>query len=305
MHPPSIRSLIAATYTPMNTDGSVNLDVIEGYVDELIAAGVTGLFVCGTTGEGMSLTSAERRALAAKFIEVAAGRCPVIVHVGHNSLYEAAELAEHAQSVGADATSATCPSYFKIETAPELANAMAIVAAGAPDIPFYYYHIPPLTGSTVDMRKFLDAAGDAIPNLRGIKFSSPLLHQFRDLSQFDPDRYRILWGCDETLLAAIAFGATGAVGSTYNVIAPIYINVIQCVERGDLVSASEWQDRAIRFVRTVGQFPFHPAMKEILGMQGSLFGPCRAPLRELTFEEVGRLRTELEKIGFFDWPTNA
>ena len=296
-----IQGLIAATYTPLNSDGSINLDIIEGYVDQLLDSGVTGLFVCGTTGEGMSLTSAERKALSTQFVKAAAGRCPVIVHVGHNSLCEAAELAEHAQAIGATATSATCPSYFTVDTAQDLVDCMHQVASSAADIPFYYYHIPPLTRSTVDMRAFLDAGGEAIANLAGIKFSSPLLHQFRDLLQYDPKRYQIFWGVDEMLLGAVTFGATAAVGSTYNVIAPIYVKLIECYQAGDSMGARQWQDRAIAFVRAVGQVPFHPAMKEILGMQGNLFGPCRLPLPELTLEQIEQLRKGLEGIGFFDW----
>lgn len=296
-----IQGLIAATYTPLNSDGSINLDVIEGYVDQLLESGVTGLFVCGTTGEGMSLTTDERKALSAEFVKVSMGRCPVIVHVGHNSLFEAANLAAHAQSIGANATSATCPSYFKVDTAPALADCMQQVAASAAGIPFYYYHIPPLTGSTVDMRAFLDAAGDKIANLAGIKFSSPLLHQFRDLQQYNPERYQVFWGVDEMLLGALTFGATGAVGSTYNVIAPVYVKLKECLDAGDLDGARQWQDRAVQFVRTVAQVPFHPAMKEILGMQGNLFGPCRLPLPELTLEELERLHGGLNEIGFFEW----
>ena len=91
-----LRGLIAATYTPLHADGQLNLDRIAKLVDHLLADRVDGLYVCGSTGEGMSLSSDERRSVAQTFVEAAAGRVPVIVQVGHNSLAEARELAAHA-----------------------------------------------------------------------------------------------------------------------------------------------------------------------------------------------------------------
>lgn len=297
----SIDGLIAATYTPLNTDGSLNLDVIGKYVDHLIESGVTGLFVCGTTGEGMSLTAQERRDAAAAYVEVAGNRCPVIIQVGHNSLQQAAELAEHAQSIGAAAISATCPSYFKTNAADVLVQCMNQVAERAAETPFYYYHIPGMTGSHVDMTRFLELGRTAIPNLRGIKFSWPVLHEFRRCLTFDPERYDMFWGVDEMLLGALAFGARAAVGSTYNVLAPVFCRMIECFERGDLAAARQWQDRAIQFVHTTAPFSFHPAMKQILGMLGIEMGPCRLPLPGLSAEGADDLRRQLDKIEFFEW----
>ena len=100
-----LEGLIAATFTPIDGSGSVNLGAVAPMVDQLIAEGVTGLYVCGSTGEGLSLTGAERREVAAAFIEAADGRVPVVVQVGHNSLAEAAQLADHARQAGADVIS--------------------------------------------------------------------------------------------------------------------------------------------------------------------------------------------------------
>ncbi len=297
----SITGLIAATYTPFDADGLLNLDVIGKYVDRLLESGVAGLFACGTTGEGMSLTSQERREVSAAFVETADGRCPVIIQVGHNSLHEAAELAEHAQSIGAAGISATCPSYFKTNDADVLVPCMAQVAERAAGIPFYYYHIPGITGAYVDMIQFLRLGRETIPNLRGVKFSHPALHEFRQCLTFDSARYEAFWGVDEMLLGAWAFGARAAVGSTYNVIAPAFCHMIECFERGDLAAARQWQDRAIEFVHTVAAYPFHPAMKEILGMLGVDMGPCRLPLPKLNPADADALRQQLEKTGFREW----
>jgi N-acetylneuraminate lyase len=111
----------------------------------------------------------------------------------------------------------------------------------------------------------------------------------------------MFWGVDEMLLGALAFGARAAVGSTYNVLAPIFCRLIECFNQGDLAAARQWQDRAIQFVHTVAPFSFHPAMKEILGMLGIEMGPCRLPLPGLSTEGADDLRRQLDKIEFFEW----
>jgi N-acetylneuraminate lyase len=124
-----LKGLIAATYTPMDEDGRLRLAEVPPMVNRLIDDGIEGLYVCGSTGEGMSLTGAERRLVAEAFVQAAGRRVPVVVQVGHNSVAEAAELAAHAQQIGADAVSATAPSYFKIGTVELLAECMAEIAA--------------------------------------------------------------------------------------------------------------------------------------------------------------------------------
>lgn len=127
--------LFAAAYTPFNESGEVRIEPIGLMVDWLLRRHVNGFYVCGSTGEGMSLTSDERRRVADAYVTAVAGRVPVFVQVGHNSLREAQQLASHAASIGATAISATCPSYFKVDTVRTLVESMAQVAAGAPSLP--------------------------------------------------------------------------------------------------------------------------------------------------------------------------
>lgn len=106
----------------------------------------------------------------------------MIVQVGHNSLREAQELAKHAQQIGASAISATCPSYFKVASVQSLTLCMQELAAAAPETPFYYYHIPVLTGSSIDMVEFLTHADEAIPTLVGLKYTDTMLFEFNGAS---------------------------------------------------------------------------------------------------------------------------
>jgi len=296
-----LQGLIAATYTPMHNNGELHLEQVAPMVEMLIESGVTGLYVCGSTGEGMSLTSQERRDVTEAYIAATNNRVPVLVQVGHNSLVEARELAAHAQASGAAAVSATCPSYFKVGNAESLIDCMAEVASGAPDTPFYYYHIPVLTGSTIDMVDFLQRGGDRIPNLYGLKYTDLALYEFQQCVELENGRFDVVWGCDEMLLGALATGSQAAIGSTFNIAAGLYQQIQTAFESGDVLEARRLQSLSVQMIRTIGKYPFHPAMKQVLGMLGQPSGPCRLPQAALSSDQVAELKNELTKIGFFDW----
>ncbi len=296
-----LTGLIAATATPLHDDGGLNRDAIGPMVDRLIESGVQGLYVCGSTGEGMSLTCQERKAVVEATIAAAAGRVPVIVQVGHNCLSDARDLAAHAAGAGADAVSATCPSYFQVADAAVLADCMSQVAAGAPELPFYYYHIPALTGSQIDVLEFLQRGDDTISNLVGMKYTTTLLHEFQSCQALDDHRFDILWGCDEMLLAGLATGARGAVGSTYNIAAPLYVQIMDAFAGGDLGTARKLQLRSVSMIEHMKAYSFHAALKQVMGMLGMPVGPCRLPLSRLSDAEVASLHQRLKRIGFFQW----
>jgi N-acetylneuraminate lyase len=296
-----LTGLIAATYTPMKNDGSLNLEQVPRMVDQLSAEGTSGLYVCGSTGEGMSLSGEERRRATEAFVRAAEGRMPVVVQVGHNSLAEARELASHAQTIGADAVSATSPSYFKPGSVEILVDCMAEIAAGAPELPFYYYHIPMLTGAEMDMVEFLRSGARKIPNLVGLKYTNPTVHELQACLESEGGRHDILWGVDEMLLSALCVGVRGAVGSTYNIAAPLYVRLLEAWREGRLEEARRLQALSVAMIRHLACFPFHPAMKAVMGMIGLDCGRCRLPHPKLSDGERDRIRKGLEKMGFFDW----
>ena len=301
MNQSRLRGLVAATYTPLSSDGSLNLEVIGSMTDHLLSQGVTGLYVCGSTGEGMSLKSSERMAVAEAYVRAASGRVPVIVQVGHNSVADARDLSQHAQRIGADVISATCPSYFSIGDEETLAECMAEIAAGAPNLPFYYYHIPELTGSTIDIAKFLETGSRRIPNLVGLKYTDTKLFEFQYCMELNDGQFDVVWGCDEMLLGGIATGARAAIGSTYNIAAPLYQRIINAFEGGDLSEARRLQSLSVNMIRILAHYPFHSAMKVVLGYQGFEMGRCRLPQEGVSADQEKSLRRELESIGFFEW----
>lgn len=137
-----LTGLIVATFTPMTPDGGLNLKAIERYADLLIDQGADGAFVCGSTGESLSLNVSERLQIAERWKSVVGEILDVIVHVGSTCLNDCRTLAAHAQKIGARAVSAMGPCFFRPATVEDLALFCAEIAASAPELPFYYYHIP-------------------------------------------------------------------------------------------------------------------------------------------------------------------
>lgn len=238
-----LTGLIAATFTPFTAQGEVNLEEIGPYIDYLTEKqGVNGIFVNGTTGESMSLSVAERKLLAEEWCQKAKGKLDqVIVHVGCLSLKEAKELAAHAAQVGADAIAAMAPFFFKPRTAGALRSFLQEVASAAPTLPFFYYHIPAVTGVTVPARDLLEGIQELIPSFRGVKFSGTDLMDFGQCISSSPPHWSFLYGVDEQLLAGLVMGADGAVGSTYNYAGCHFNQLMSALKDGHIDQARKIQ----------------------------------------------------------------
>ena len=293
--------LIAPPTTSFHSDGSLNLDAVEPLAQLLLDTSVDGVFVAGSTGEGQSLSTAERMRSAERWVEVTAGTdLEVIVQVGHNSLPDAVALAEHAQRIGADSIAASSPCYFKPARVEELIDFLAPVAGAAADLPFYFYEIPPLTQVTLPMVEFLAKAKPRMPNLIGIKYSNIDLMQMQQLVRMNEGEFEVLFGSDQQLLGAVALGACGAVGSTYNFAAPLYRRMLAAFERGDHDTARELQAKSVEIVAIMARYSFLSACKILLEVLGIENGPVRAPLRNLTNEQRVELLADLNEAGVFD-----
>ncbi len=296
-----LTGLIAAPFTPMNADGSLNLTTIEKQAALLSEGGVKGAYVCGTTGEATSLTISERMEIAERWLAVAGRDLSVIVNVGHLCLMDCKGLAAHAQKIGAYAIAAMAPSFLKPDTVEDLALFCAEIAAAAPRLPFYYYHIPELTGVNFPVFDFLNEAAERIPTLTGVKFTHEDLMDYGRCLVVEGGKYDMLFGRDEILLSALALGARGAVGTTYNFAAPLYLRIIEAYRGGDMATAQKEQARAMEMVNVLRNFGVLPAGKAIMKMIGLDCGPLRSPLRTLTDEQSDRLHAHLEDIGFFTY----
>lgn len=290
-------SLIAAPFTPFRDDGAVDGRTIGILAEHLVSTGVDGAFVCGTTGEGPSLTTRERMVVAERWMDVA-GPLRVLVHVGHASVEESRELAAHAARIGAAGIGCFAPFFFRPGSIRSLVETMASVATAAPTTPFFYYHIPSMTGVDLPMRDFLAAAAAHIPSLAGIKYTHDDLDDFEACLRHAAGRFEMLFGRDEILLDAVDRGATAAIGSTYNFMASRYRAMLAAHGRGDSSAARDEQDAAARVIDVMLRHGGLPAGKSMMAMAGVDCGPVRLPLESLDAEARTSLRADLAGVGF-------
>jgi N-acetylneuraminate lyase len=290
----AIFDLIAPPLAPLHSDGSLNLGAVEPMAGHFVQNGIAGVFVSGTSGESQSLTVQERLALAQRWLDVSRSTdLHVIIQVGHNCVEDARIMARHAQSEGADAVATLSPSFLKPETVEDLIDCCRPVAQAAGDLPFYLYDIPSVTDVSLPMHEFLIKGKEALPNLRGLKFTNTDMMQLQECLHLNDGEFDILFGCDQMLLAGVMFGCPGAVGTTYNFAAGHYRRMINAFHAGDLTTARRLQHEAVRMIRVFQKYGFLSATKVVLRSLGIDCGPVRAPLRPLTADQDLQLLDEL------------
>ncbi|MEX2231386.1 MAG: dihydrodipicolinate synthase family protein, partial [Cyclobacteriaceae bacterium] len=165
--------ILPAVFTPMSDDGSIHYSRVSALYQHCIASGFRGIFLNGTTGECMSLDAGERTKLVEAWMECRRKQkdpdFKIFVHIGSANLYEAAQMAEHAQAQGANGIAMVPTFYFRPGTLADLIEQCKYVAAAAPEVPFYYYNIPTLTGVNFPLISFIESAIREIPTFSGLK----------------------------------------------------------------------------------------------------------------------------------------
>jgi N-acetylneuraminate lyase len=297
-----LHELVAATHTPFHADGSLAPEVVELQAAFLAANGIQTIFMTGSTGESHSVCCAEKLDLYDAW--ATAGKTSglsVIAHVGGNCIEESKMLARRAGELGFKAISALAPSYYKPGSLSSLIECCAVIAAEAPDTPFYYYDIPALTGLTLPMETFLVEAPARIPTLAGIKFTNPDLVSYRRSLVVAGEEFDLPWGIDETLLAGLATGARGGVGSTYNWAPQLYFDLIAAHNRGDLTEARRLQSISIAMIDAIAATGFLGTAKALMERLGVPVGKARQPLGNPTETQMDALMDRLDEIGFARW----
>ncbi|KAA3660192.1 MAG: N-acetylneuraminate lyase [Calditrichaeota bacterium] len=296
-----IKGIIPAVFTPIKTNGDIDLAKIKPVSEFLIEEKVGAFYVCGSTGEGPLLTTRERQQVTEAYIDAVAGRVNVIVQVGHNAIKDAVILARHAANSGANAISAVPPGYFKLNSLSVLIDCMAEIAAAAPDLSFYYYHVPVITGVDFDMLDFLKQGRKKIPNLRGIKYTKPTIFEMQACLELENQQFEIFFGTDEMMLSALVVGARGMVGSTFNFAAPLYNSLIKAFDAKNLDKARSLQYNAVKMVRIFYKYGGQPAIKATMKLIGLDCGHNLLPHQTLDAAQIDSLKNDLTSIGFFDW----
>lgn len=281
--------LIAAVFTPFAVDGELALDKVDRQIDRLIEDKVDGAFVCGTTGEGSSLDTAERKRLAAYWQKKAAGNLKVMVHVGHTSLREAADLAAHAQSIGADSVAAVAPYFLKPASADDVVACLQQIAQAAPRIGLYYYHVPMLTNFNVPPSEIVLRAQEKIPNFVGVKFTDDNLSELERVHhQLDAKR-KVYFGRDDLMLEALQIGVRGAVGMSYNFAGKHFRRMFDAYVHNRETEVEAMQADVGSVLRMAMAHGLTNVLKAINGLAGVDCGPSRLPLRTISLLELNSI----------------
>lgn len=295
-----LTGLIAAPFTPFDSQGRLALGQIDQLADLYSKNGVNGAFICGTTGEGASLSRQEKELVMERW-GVVKGRLKAVFMVGGTSIQEMQELAALAEQRNMDGVAILCPYFLRPGTVSSLVDFCAEIADKAPSLPFYYYHIPALTGGHFSMLEFLRFGEERIPNLAGIKYTHSNIMEYHACRRYRDGRYSILWGTDEALLSSLVIGGEGAVGSTYNYVAPLYNELIAAFRGGDLNKAEALQYKSVQVVQLLQKYGGIGAGKAFMKIIGVDCGWFRPPVHSPTESMLAALKAELEEISFFEY----
>lgn len=296
-----LKGLIAATFTPFDESGQVNISLIPSLAASLKSQGIAGAFIAGTTGEGAALTLPEKLELIKAWAAFSSEDFKVIAMLGGTNQKEAIELAIAAQENGLYATALTAPYYMRPTSVEQLVDYIQPIAGAAPELPLYFYHIPLLSKVELSMLDFLKLAGERIPNFAGIKYTHNDLMEFNRCLRYEEGKYDILWGWDETMLAGLAMGAKGAVGSTYNYAGSLYQGILLAFENNEIEKARELQEKSIEMISLFGKYGGAACGKAIMKICGLDCGQFRLPVKQLQAQDYEKLLGDLVSIDVLEY----
>jgi N-acetylneuraminate lyase len=256
--------MYTALLTPLHQDGSLNLPVAQKLLLHLTSLGLDGAYLAGTTGEGMRLSLDNRRALVESVMEVLPEGKRIFVHVGTPDVRDAIQLAEHAAKQGAHAISSLPPAA---DSAAVLAFYKEL-AANSP-LPLIVYYFPKAAPLAFQNPKELLDICD-LPNVAGVKFTDFNLYLLNSLAKRDK---LVFNGYDEALAAGLLMGAQGGIGTTYNVLAPVVLDIYRATQKGDWETARTLQGDVNTVLDILFRYPFFPAVREAVRQMGFDCGP--------------------------------
>ncbi|MDB4884221.1 MAG: dihydrodipicolinate synthetase [Gemmatimonadetes bacterium] len=289
----SLRGILPATITPFDDSERFAPAVFERLLERLYGAGVHGIYVCGSTGEGMLQPLAQRQAIVETAVACTPRDRHVVVHVGAASLEEALALSSHAAKAGAHAISSLPPLAGRFSFSEVLAYYDAL--ARGSDLPLLVYYFPEVSASitTTDQLETLCA----LPNVIGLKFTD--FDLFR-MAQVRGAGRSIFNGRDEVLAAGLLMGADGGIGTFYNLVPELFVDIHAAAGAGRWEEARTLQERVNALIALTLRFPVFPAVKQMLAWSGLDCGACLPPRTRLDEEQQRLLSVSLVEAGFLE-----
>lgn len=292
----TIQGIIPALITPYTEDGRINEPVTRQLVKHLQSRGVGGFYLSGSTGEGFLQSTEEREDFLELVLDEVRGAVPVIAHIGAMDTMTCLELTRHAARAGADAVSAVAPFYYK-HGLDQIREHYLDIARSA-DIPLIIYHFPAMTGVNAPASFYAELAKE--PNIVGVKFTSMNTFELQQLIDACGPDFQVFNGPDEGLLAGLALGCCGAIGSTYNIMPGKFVDLYEAFKRGALHEARALQREVNTVIAELLKYDFIAFEREILRLQGFEVGLPRKPIQQFTAVQQENVRRFAQRFDFLE-----
>ena len=297
--PVPLRGVIPPLVTPLQDIDTLDQIGLEKLIEHVLAGGVNGLFLLGTTGEGPGLSKRLQHELVHRSCQLIKGRVPVLVGITHSSFIESIELAEYSADCGAAAVVLAPPYSFPAGQA-ELLEYLEHLAPRLP-LPLYLYNMPAMTKIDISEDTLLRAAD--IPNIIGFKDSSGNMirfHEYLRIMQHRPD-FSLLMGPEELLAESVLFGGHGGVSGGANLHPRLFVDIYQAALRQDLPEVLRLQQELYRLRRLYqcGRYAstFIKGLKCALNILGICNDCMTEPFRPFRLPERKQVQAFLEDAG--------
>lgn len=286
--------LIAAPHLPLDRRGAPAFEQVPALAEHLRSTGVRGVFVNGTTGEGLC-QSLDERCAGAEAWAAAKGDLHVILNLGAQAQADMLSLAGHASGLDLDGVAVVAPSFHRPRSVDELVD-MVLPVADAAAKPLWLYHIPALTHVPLDPIELCRALLRRCPSFAGVKFTVADLLALQAMLEASQEGWQVAWGCDELMLPALAMGARSFMGSTYNYAAPAYLRLMEAFERGDHETARRISRQIQPLLDLLGERGPIRVGKTLVAAWGLDLGPPRPPERPFTEDERDTLLADAARL---------
>lgn len=289
---------MAPVFTPFHKEsGDVNIIMIPKYAEYLQNAGVKGILVNGTAGEGVSMTMDERKLVLEEWMKVSKNRFTVMAQIGGRGLREVQDLAKHAEGLGVDALLCLPDLFFRPKTVPELVDYLKYVSDAAPKTSLFYYHIPAFTGVILDMPELLRTGKDKIPTLGGIKFTNNNLQEGADCLNINRNEFTVFLGNEQTLAGACILGFDCCLIIGLNLVPDLVFRIMNSVVKNQNKEALEYQNKFSNIINKISKDGFLAGTKAAMSIISDLeMGDPRPPMQAFNAEQLEWLKKELANL---------
>ena len=284
-----IKGVIPAMITAFNKDEKIDEKGIHSCIDFFLERKVNGLYITGSTGETFLMTHEEKKKVAETIVKYVDGRIPIIAHVGSIGTGLSVDLAEHAQQIGVDAISCLPPFYYSFSN-DQIYDYYNDISESV-DLPLIVYNIGRAGLMDFEMIKKLSS----IKNVRGIKYTATSHFDIMRIKREIGSSFMVYSGADEMALSGLLSGADGVIGSYYNLMQEIFIEIYNSIKNNDFLNAKKLQEKANTVILfSVGSA--YSVIKKGMEWQGVHSGICRRPFKSYSEDEANLLKKDFQQL---------